>query len=99
MTVETKTTIQASDIATVEFECVQCHSVMSWPLAVASRPPTHCHCLPERQWMTVGGDTYRAIVEPIERMRQFGETKNEPFILRFGLRGAAILAPASDSKA
>ena len=38
MTIETKTTIEASDIVSVEFECSKCHSKTSWPLAVAKNP-------------------------------------------------------------
>ena len=86
MTIETKTTIQASDVLTVDFECVQCHSITSWPLAVAKHPPTCCHCNPEQQWMTFGGDKYRVITELVALLQQLSKTQNERFILRFGIR-------------
>ena len=98
MTVETKTTIQPSDLTTVEFECKECHSIVSWPLAVAKHPPSHCHCHPEKQWMTVGGDTYRALTTLVALLQQFNKSQNEPFIFRLGVQNGSLVR-ASDSKA
>lgn len=96
MTVETKTTIQLSDFATVEFECANCHSISSWPLNVAKFPPAKCHCSQEL-WMPIGGDIYRNITDLIELIKRFAGSKGkEPFILRFGLSSSVV--PVSGDK-
>jgi hypothetical protein len=64
MTIETKTTIQLSDITGIEFECKNCHSVTSWPIAVAHNPLTRCHCGAD-QWMPHGSALYAAITDLI----------------------------------
>ena len=97
MTIETKITIQPSDIITVEFECAKCHSITTWPLAVAKKPPIRCHCSDE-QWMTPDGDTYRAVVDLIAQMHRFSSTKNEPFIMRFGVKYSAALSRGATEK-
>jgi hypothetical protein len=84
MTVETKTTIQASDILTVEFECAHCHSINSWPLIVAKNPPLRCHCGHEN-WMAHGGSEYAAITELIALLHRFAQAPNTPYVMRFGL--------------
>jgi hypothetical protein len=96
VTVETKTTIEPSDVSTVEFECIHCHSITSWPLAIAKNPPTSCPCEQKGQWMTVGGDTYRNIVSLIALLQQFSKTQNEPFILRFGVKNGVSDPASSD---
>ena len=88
MTVETKTTIQLSDICSVEFECKNCHSVSSWPLGIAKSPPVKCHCGQE-QWMAVGGDDFTAIVTLLKLMQRLSAANNEPYIMRFTLTASA----------
>jgi len=97
MTIETKTTLQLSDIITVEFECAQCHAVTSWPLLVARNPPTRCRCT-EQDWMGKGSDMYSNISDLITLLQQFSKAKNGPFIMRFGINYDASLARASGSK-
>jgi hypothetical protein len=36
--------------------------------------------------MILGGDTYRALSKFAELLLQFGQSKNEPFILRLGIK-------------
>jgi hypothetical protein len=84
MTVETKTTIQASDVVTLEFECAHCHSITSWPLTVAKNPPTRCHC-GHGEWMSYGGAEFAAISDLITLLKQFSKAPNTPYIMRFGL--------------
>lgn len=84
MTIETKTTVELSDIKTVEFECRNCHSISLWPLDVAKSPPISCHCDGD-QWMTHGGDMFASITRLIELMQRFSKTTKEPFVMRFGL--------------
>jgi hypothetical protein len=98
MTVEIKTTLQPSDVITVEFECAQCHSMTSWPLGVAKHPPMKCHCS-DQQWMTLGGETYCAITDIIALLQRFSKARKEPFVMRFGIRHDPALGRASESKA
>jgi hypothetical protein len=88
MTVETKTTVQLSDIASIEFECNNCHRIISTPLLAAKNPQTECECS-SQQWMTVGGDTYRQLTQLIILVQQFSGSRNEPFTMRFGLKSSA----------
>lgn len=94
MTIETKTTVQLSDIRTVEFECKKCHSISSWPLEIAREVPVKCHCDSE-QWMAYGGDQYAAMARLLMLMQRFSTANNEPFVMRFGL---AASVHASDDK-
>lgn len=87
MTVETKTTIQANDIKSIEFECKNCGAMSTWPIKVAKQPPTMCRCSPDRQWMTIGGASYASIVDFIELIRRMSELEKEPFIMRLGISG------------
>ena len=97
MTVETKTTIELSDITTVEFECNKCHSITLWPLGVAKVPPPKCYCS-DQQWLTVGGETYEGITSLISLMKRFREIKNEPFTMRFGIKSDAASGHALSGK-
>jgi hypothetical protein len=96
MTIETKTTIEPRDITTLEFECNQCHSVNVLPLDVAATPPVQCpHCRKE-QWMTLGGELYRALVDLVRTLQRFKNgSEKEPFAMRFGL---SVSVPASGGK-
>jgi hypothetical protein len=97
MTVETKTTIQLSDVTTIEFECVKCHMVSSYPLDIALHPQGSCvnGC---GEWMPFGGDTYRSLTHLIELMKRFAKATNEPYIMRFGITTASTLDRASGEK-
>jgi hypothetical protein len=89
MTVETKTTIQFSDIATIEFECNDCHSKMVWPLKIAKNPPMSCSCNRDKQWMPSGGDTQHNISRLIALLQDFSASKGEPYTIRLGLKNAS----------
>ena len=95
MTVETKTTIQASDIITIEFECTHCHSITSTPLNVAQNPPIRCSCGHEN-WMAHGGADYAAITDLITLLKQFGRAPNTPYIMRFGLAASVHASDRTD---
>jgi hypothetical protein len=86
MTVETKTTIQLSDITAIEFECKNCHATLSWPVAIFKHPPTACPCRTDQHWMAQGGSLFEAITEMVENLRGLSKAGNEPFIMRLGVR-------------
>ena len=92
MTVETKTTIELSDIKAIEFECKNCGRIVAWPIKAAKEPPFQCDCNTP-QWMSVGGDTYRSLMTLIDAIKRHGNAQGEPFILRLvvaGLSGRAV---------
>jgi hypothetical protein len=93
MTVETKTTIELSDVTTVEFECNKCHSITLWPLEAAKVPPPKCYCS-DQPWFTIGGETYEGIASLISLMKRFKEIKKEPFIMRFGIKSVSAAGHA-----
>jgi hypothetical protein len=88
MTVETKTTIQLSDIKAVEFECKNCHRVVSWPIQVVMKLPTECTCSTP-QWMTIGGDMHQRLTSLIEQIRTLAKASGEPFVIRFAVEGVS----------
>ena len=98
MTVETKTTIQLSDIKTIEFECAKCHTVTSYPLELAKQAQGSCAngC---GEWMPYAGDTYKSITQLIDLVKRFGNATSEPYTLRFGIKPASASGHAADSKA
>jgi hypothetical protein len=86
MTIETKTTIQLSDLTTVEFECKNCHAIGSWPIDVAKNPPTGCPCRTDLPWMAHGGQQFAQIVDLIALVQKLGKADKELFVLRFVLK-------------
>jgi hypothetical protein len=95
MTIETKTTLQLSDLKVIEFECKNCHRILSWPLENFKEPPLNCDCNARGQWMPHGGDTFASIIKLIRSINQFSQANNEPFAIRFVVRGISDHA-ASD---
>jgi len=86
MTIETKTTIQLSDLINIEFECRACGATTSWPIGVAKNPPTSCRCRDE-QWMPIGGQVYRDISALIDLVQRLSNTDGEKFVMRLRLKG------------
>jgi len=82
MTIETKTTIQISDVKAIEFECKTCHRIVSLPIEVAKEPPFECDCKNPRQWMSYGGEMYSALSGLMTLLGRFGKVDNEPFAMR-----------------
>jgi hypothetical protein len=97
MTIETKTTIQLSDITTVEFECSNCGGIVSWPIAGTPRIPVSCQC-GAQQWMPIGSTLYVSLCKFIELAKQLGEMTGEHFALRFGIKNDAVLVRAANDK-
>ena len=86
MTIETKMTIQLSDVKAIEFECNNCHRVVTLPLAVAKEPPAQCECKGP-QWMPYGGSMYSDLSGLMHLIGKFGNIDNEPFTMRFIVAG------------
>jgi hypothetical protein len=95
MTIETKTTIELSDVLNVEFECKNCHAVGIWPINNMKNPPVSCPCQPGQQWMVHGSNEHSEILQLIELMRRYAKAENRQFVMRFGL---SALGHASVSK-
>ena len=97
MTVETRTTIQLSDVTAVEFKCKSCGRVLSWPIE-AAKVPTECDCRGYMQpgWMPIGSETYAGLVKLLDLIKQWGRADNESFTLQFVVRG--LSAPAVSGK-
>jgi len=92
MTIETKTTIQLSDLTTVEFECKNCRAIVSWPIDVAKNPPTVCPCRTDQPWMVHGGQQFVEIVDLIHLLRKLSKADKELFALRFALKTPPAVA-------
>jgi hypothetical protein len=96
MTLETKTTIQLSDIETIEFKCADCGSVFVCPIEIAKTAPMACHCNPTKFWMIGGDETYRGISELLQLIRRFGTSQPETFEFCFGIKKQAAARASSD---
>ncbi len=97
MTVETKTTIEPDDLMTVEFVCKGCNAVRSFPIGKFLGPPLRCECRDEN-WMTHSGDIYQSICRLVGLIERMAQAKNEPFVLRFGVRGVSVSDHVSRAK-
>jgi hypothetical protein len=99
MTFETKTTMELGDIQTVEFECKKCHKISTWPIAAITQPPISCECGSPHStyWMSRDGETSKAITHLLELIKRLA-VANEPFNLRFGVKGFAASDRASSGK-
>ncbi len=82
MTIETKTTIQLSDVTAVEFTCKNCGRIITWPIG-AAKVPTECDCKPPMQagWMPYGGETYAGLMRLLTLIKQWGSANNETVYL------------------
>ena len=85
MTSEVRTTIQLSDIRTVEFECLHCHSRIVRP--VGGTQPLMLGC-PEcgDNWAHYRGDmeVLTRLASQLAKLSGIDDPKNEaPFIVRF----------------
>ncbi len=85
MMAETRTSIQLSDIQTVEFECKKCRTVTAWPLGLQRPPLVQCASCDAGQWMHYGGEMFVALSKLLDSMRRFSGAGEEAFIMRFGL--------------
>jgi hypothetical protein len=81
MTIETKTTIQLSDINAFEFKCKNCNRIVTMPIGNGKNMPANCDCSGP-QWMPYGGDTHAGLVGVMNAIARFGQANNEPFSLR-----------------
>jgi len=99
MTFETKTTMELTDIETVEFKCKKCSKVTSYPITAIKSPPTSCDCVQPHgtQWMSYGGDTFAAVNNLLVLIKRLAEA-DEQFTLRFGVKGISASVPASRGK-
>ena len=84
-------------IAAVQFECARCHSLTEWPLDVAKRPPTRCHC-DDQQWMMPNGETETSISHLLSLIQRFAKAQNEGYVMRFGLKQISVSDRASGDK-
>ena len=89
MTIETRTTIEPSDISAIEFECTTCHARVAIPINKFKNAPLSCSSCNEneqKQWFIPGSTDYshmRALGETIQLYSGIG--KPESFVMRFHL--------------
>ncbi len=82
MTRETRTTIEPNDITAVEFECRKCKARLVAKLDSLKDCPVFCpRC--QEQWVIHNSDAHAKLHHFLQRMREYSEAENEPYILRF----------------
>jgi hypothetical protein len=93
MTIETRTTIEPSDISAIEFECMTCHVKTMFPLIKFKNAPISCSSCDEgdrKQWFIPGSTDFshmRALGETLQLFSGVG--KPEAFVMRFHLTNAS----------
>lgn len=86
MTRETRTTIEPSDITSVELECRDCGARVVLKLESLDKVPVFCgRC--EKQFVIHGSEAHSRLHNFLQRMKEYGQAKNEPYILRFEIKG------------
>lgn len=88
MTIETKATIQLGDVKSIEFECKNCHCLMTWPIETARQPPSEC-CGCGVQFMNASDGSFRRLMELLSMIKDFSAAKSLPFALRLCIEGLA----------
>jgi hypothetical protein len=86
MTVETRTTIEPTDVTAIELECVECHHRIVRNLRNWRNDPAKCdNC--GNAWNV--GDAMKQLQELCSRIRYFSEmTTGHPFVIRFEIAKA-----------
>lgn len=86
MTIETRTSIELSDITALEFECKDCHTRIMFPVAGFKDPPIYCSVCFEKskkQWMVLGNQDFRDIHTLGHIIQLFsGMNKPDGFVMR-----------------
>ncbi len=89
MTIETRTTLELSDIRSVEFECANCHVKTTVPIDKFKQPPISCHGCESEQWFVPGSKDLSDLIHMVRSMGRFSEVGKGLFIMRFDLADAS----------
>lgn len=96
MVIETKTTLELSDVMAIEFECEVCHTRTALSIANFKNPPMHCpFCQDSPQWFIAGNRDYTDVVA-LGRVIQWFSSAEKPkgFIMRLH-----IMNPSASGRA
>ena len=83
-----RTTIDLTDIKSIEIECDSCHTKLLLDLQQVKSMPTRCpneNC--KKQWLIDGSQNVADWSELFTLMRKFSTAKSEPFTLRLEISG------------
>jgi hypothetical protein len=90
MTIETRTTVELSDIRHVEFECLTCHAKYVYPIDKFAYPPFVCGvCQPPKLLIAERGKECEDIKQLIYLINRFFENP-EGYAMRFDISTAGI---------
>ena len=93
MTVETRTTIEFSDIKSIEFECANCHTKTAVPIDKFKQPPISCHGCDSQQWFIPGSKDLSDLMQMVGSMGRFSGIGKVLFTMRFDITNAFALGP------
>lgn len=83
MTAKTVTSIEPTDIQSIEFECTGCHSILNIPLKVFSDPPTKCRvCSSQEQWLIPGSADHSDFINLSHAIKRIAESQQKVFRVR-----------------
>jgi DNA replicative helicase MCM subunit Mcm2 (Cdc46/Mcm family) len=89
MTVETRTSIEPSDVTAIEFECRICGTKIVLPIKSFDSPPISCSACKQhdrKQWLIPGSQDFADLNVLVHTVRVFSNTaKPNGFTLRLHL--------------
>lgn len=95
MTQSIRTTIDASDVQAIEFECMACHSKIVMPVKTFGGPPISCFtCESPEQWFIPGSQDHAGIVQLGRILRDCAKADQKRFVMRFEISSPSALGHA-----
>ncbi len=100
MTIETKTSIELSDVESIEFQCEGCGAKVVYPVQSFKGPPIRCSVCPDenqKQWLVPGNQDFSALVALGQTLQLFsGPSKPKGFKLHLCL--ANLPTPSGETR-
>ncbi|SRR6266404_991206 len=96
MTIETRTTIQLSDIEAIEFQCKNCNVKYVYPIKQFEGPPIFCGCNTQDAWFVANSPDRSDIAKLGEVVRRFSNQPQSKFTLRLEVKGVSASREAND---
>ena len=88
MTIETRGLIEPKDITAIEFECRKCRARLVMALDLIQTVPTECARCGET-WVIHSAQEHGRLHHFIQRIKDYATAENDPYILRFEVKGLA----------
>jgi hypothetical protein len=89
MTIETRTTVQLSDIKAIEFECAKCHAKSIFQIGKFDNPPLNCGACGGEPWFVANTPDRSDIAKLAQIITRFSGQPSSGFAMRLEVRGVS----------